>query len=491
MQEEMKVISKPLPEKSTKLVAIDDDELTLLALRRVLKDFEYPVFSTTKAVEGLSHINEDTAVVFLDLNMPDLSGWDCLSFIRKEFPHVQVIILTGSTEVSDAVEAMRQGAFQYMTKPFTAQHVGVYVEKAVQAWKTLHDFGDLLESHCQNIPVHVAGDGSDYSDRLLLQVEKIAQLDSTVFIGGESGTGKSTVARLIHQSSARAKGPFVTVNCASLPRDLIQSELFGHAKGSFTGAIKDRVGHAEVANGGTLFLDEIGDLPLELQPKLLTFLQDKTIQRLGTSEPRKVDVRLIVATHRDLARMCREHQFREDLYYRLMVLGIELLPLRERIYELPVLSERILASLCRRMEKSDKTIRADAMAHLQSHDWPGNIRELENLLERALAFSASDELTPDDFVFSKITLDRRTSASSPSLETCSPKPSSSANISKAEPTTGFPNDWLGKTLKEIEREAIIAALQAHRGNKAKTARTLGISEKSIYNKMHRLKICEN
>ena len=309
----------------------------------------------------------------------------------------------------------------------------------------------------------------DVHSRLMQQVDQIAALDSTVFIGGETGTGKSTIARMIHQRSRRSAGPFVTVNCASLPRDLIQSELFGHAKGAFTGAVADRIGHAEVADGGTLFLDEIGDLPIDLQPKLLTFLQDRTVRRLGATESTKVDVRLITATHHDLAELCRQGAFRQDLYFRLLVLNLELPGLRFRTGEFLNIAQNILQAICERQSIAVKTISDRALEILQQHSWPGNIRELENVLERAVAFADSNEIGPSDVLFSNVGLDPR-----------------------SEPTanTDVPSGYqlAGKTLEEIERDAIIATLEMLDGNKAKTARTLGISEKSIYNKMKRLKI---
>jgi DNA-binding NtrC family response regulator len=476
------------------IVAIDDDLFALNALHRLLTAENYDILQASNGVQGLQLITESTAVALVDLRMPDLSGIDCLRFIRENFPNVQVIILTGSAEIVDAVEAMREGAFQYVTKPFDPKQLVVYIQKGIEAWKAAVNYRDLKESHSHTIPVNVVDGKGDYHSQLMRQIERIAALDSTVFIGGESGTGKSTVARLIHQKSDRAKGPFITVNCASLPRDLIQSELFGHTRGAFTGAVKDRAGHAEVADGGTLFLDEIGDLPLELQPKLLTFLQDRTIQRLGTSEVRKVDVRLIVATHRDLATMCREGLFRQDLFYRLMVLNVELLPLRRRLQEVPGLTQGILDAVCARMELPPKLLSLAAENLLLNHDWPGNIRELENVLERAVAFSCGSEIEADDIRFSTTSTGRQIehfqSSDTDSFAGQSVEQRAVHNLVEKQTSevSSRPVSFVARTLQEIEREAILQTLGACHGNKAKTARILGISEKSIYNKMHRLNI---
>jgi len=317
------------------------------------------------------------------------------------------------------------------------------------------------------VPVKLVSEKTECSTELLASVNRISQLDSTVFIGGESGTGKTTIARMIHQVGPRCKGPFIAINCASLPRELIESELFGHARGSFTGAVKDRIGKAEVANGGTLFLDEIGDLPIELQPKLLTFLQDRVIQRVGCNVVRPVDVRLIVATHRDLALMCRENRFRQDLYYRLNVLSLLLPPLRDRSEDISQIARSVAHSICTRQNRNPINLPEETVAMLQAHHWPGNIRELENVLERAIAFSDCHEIRPHELLFDQ----------GVSTTDSMPQETDNSNVSLA-----------GKTLEEIEIEAILETLKANHGNKAKSARMLGISEKSIYNKMKRLGI---
>lgn len=388
------------------IVAIDDDPMTLRLLQSVFRETGYLIRVSNDAPSGLKLVDNSTSVVLVDLLMPEVSGFDCLRYIRKNHPQVQVIVVTGSSQTSDAVEAMKEGAFQYVTKPFDPKQLRVYVDKAMEASRTAHENQELRESHSHNLPVEVPQITGDVNDWLMSRIDRLAKLNSTVFIGGESGTGKSTIARMIHQKSQRASGPFVSINCASLPRDLLTSELFGHTKGAFTGAVSDRAGHAEVANGGTLFLDEIGDLPLELQPKLLTFLQDRTIQRLGSSEIRKVDVRLIVATHRDLAEMCREQAFRQDLFFRLMVLSLEIPPLRHRLSELPMMADAALSRVCLRMDIPPKRLTASGIDLLLKHQWPGNIRELENVLERAAAFSSGSEIGPEELIFNNISSKR-------------------------------------------------------------------------------------
>ena len=453
------------------VLAIDDDPVSLRALERHLSKRGCQITTASSGEAGLELITSETSVALIDMVMPGISGLDCLKYLREHHPLVSAIILTASSEVEDAVEAMKQGAFQYITKPFEPESLKVNVAKAHEAWRIGQENSSLKDAlSLPQTPAQLAETKTDFGEELLETVGRIAGLDSTVFIGGESGTGKTTVARMIHQKSHRSTAPFVSVNCASLPRDLIESELFGHIKGAFTGAVKDRVGKAEIANGGTLFLDEIGDLPLDLQPKLLTFLQDRIIQRIGCNEDRKLDVRLIVATHRDLAAMCRERLFRQDLFYRLNVLSVQLRPLRERPEAVQQIAMSTIKKLCQNEGKSTKELSGHALAVLKSYPWPGNIRELENVLERAVAFSESNQIQVEDLRF----------------DAAEPEPASNSKAVSRQSADVF--TLAGNTLQEIERQAIIETLEACDGNKAKSARMLGISEKSIYNKMRRLSI---
>ena len=458
------------------VLAVDDDPVALRALESHLTGRGCVVTTASSGSEGLELISADTSVALIDLRMPGLSGLDCLNYLNENHPTIAVIILTASSDVDSAVEAMKRGAFQYIAKPFNPQALLVHVSKARQSWKITTENDSLKDAlSLPQTPTQSVKTKTDFGEELLETVNQVAMLNSTVFIGGESGTGKTTVARMIHQQGDRADAPFVSVNCASLPRDLIESELFGHVKGAFTGAVKDRIGKVEVANGGTLFLDEIGDLPLDLQPKLLTFLQDQVIQRIGCNENRALDVRLIVATHRDLVVMCQERSFRQDLFYRLNVLSIYLRPLRERPETIEQIARSAVQTLCQRESKPVKNLTGHAISVLKSHHWPGNIRELENVLERAVAFSQTNELRAEDLKFDTIGLPSTAHQNQPhqNLPTAASEPAFSL---------------AGKTLQEIERQAILVTLDACNGNKAKTARMLGISEKSIYNKIRRLKI---
>ncbi len=448
-----------------KLVLIaDDDPVTLRVLERYLTAAGYQTVKAADGREATQFMNPDISVALFDLEMPHASGLECLRFVRKHHPHTSVIMISGRGKIQDAVAAMKEGAFEYIAKPFDRDELLARVNQAAWASKLARDNEGLRELVTSTGPTCDFVARAPASQRLLRQVSKVGSLDTTVLITGASGTGKTTIARMVHQSGPRKNGPFVSVNCASLPRELVEAELFGHAKGAFTGAVNDRPGRAEIADGGTLFLDEIGDLPLELQPKLLTFLQDRTFQRIGSNKVYTVNVRLIAATHQDLAAMCRERRFREDLYYRLNVIELHVAALRDRPEDLPDLVRRILERIAQQRGEPPLPCDPEAIALIQRHSWPGNVRELENVLERASAFCEHDKITVDDLMLP-------TAAASPH------------DLSSATSPT-----LAGRTIRELERQAILDALEASQGNKSEAARRLGISEKSIYNKMKRLGI---
>ena len=446
-----------------RIIIADDDRVARKVLKSFLEQGGYEVVAVEDGAEFVKVVDDSYALACLDLHMPGHDGMECLSYVKDFYPTLPVIVISACTDVASAVKAIKEGAVDYITKPFDRDQLNLRAAKAIGNRQLEEDNRKLREvvSAPRFQPCTIV-DKSPVSRTLNQQSAKVAKLDSTVLLTGESGTGKTTIARYIHQLGRRKDAPFVSVNCASLPRELIEAELFGHAKGAFTGALAERMGRAELANGGTLFLDEIGDLPLELQPKLLTFLQEKTMVRVGCNKVRQVDVRLIAATHRNLNEMCNDKKFRHDLYYRLNVINIDVPPLRSRLADLQVFVDGILKRVG---ERHGVTLRItdEARNQLASHHWPGNIRELENVLERAAAFCQNEVIKVEDVGISEdVTI----------------------NGASAESVYRL----AGKSLSEIERQAIIDTILWQNGCKARAARHLGISEKSIYNKLRRLQI---
>ncbi len=450
-------------QSTARILVADDDPLSRKVLQRFLNHGNHEAIVAQDGVEAMELMDDDVSVALLDLNMPRASGMDVLQFIREEFADAQVIMVSGEGEIQDAVAAMKAGACDYITKPVDSDELLATVALGIDRAGMSRENRGLREAVGGTLPAKQFAAHSDVSRHLLNQVTKVAPLDSSVLLTGESGTGKSTLARLIHQHGPRHEGPFVSVNCASLPRDLIEAELFGHSKGAFTGASGDRPGRIEIAHGGTLFLDEIGDLPLELQPKLLTFLQDRTIQRIGSNTVIDVDVRIIAATHQNLAEMCQSGRFRQDLFYRLNVLNLVAPALRERREDILPVANDVLNRISARRGTPQLALGESARTVLLQHGWPGNVRELENVLERASVFCDGPAIEASDLEL----------------------PDSLALVGCVTEVGGA-GSFVGMTLAELERRAIKNTLAHCEGNKAKTARVLGISEKSIYNKMRRL-----
>ena len=447
------------------VILIVDDEANM---RRVLGALlRREGFHTLEAGDGEAALEilkqEAVDAVLTDLKMPHMNGLELLDESRKRAPGVPVILLTAHGTVGSAVEALKHGAFDFLTKPFEPDDVCQVVAKAVKTRK-------LEESEARIEP-------DEDPDRLLLGnsaallevkhlIERVAPTSATVLISGESGTGKELVARSVHRHSPRSEQPFVKINCAAIPEGLIESELFGHEKGAFTGASSRKPGRFELADGGTLFLDEIGELPAPAQPKLLRAIQEGRFFRVGGTQTVSVDVRLIAASNRDLQTEVREGRFREDLFYRLHVVPIALPPLRDRREDIAALSDLFLQRFARRLERSVRAITPEARAALAAHEWPGNIRELENVIERATLLCEAAEIGVDDLP--------------PELRR------DPAEGGYAEPSPL--RERVRSATRRIERDAILEALESTRGNVTRAARRLGLSRRGLQLKMRELKI---
>jgi two-component system, NtrC family, response regulator HydG len=411
----------------------------------------------TSALEQLAQGAYD--VVLTDLRMPNLDGMELLKAVQRSSPQTQVIVMTGYGTIESAVEAIRHGASDFLTKPFQEEEVLLRVNKALEKRRLLGEVTLYAEEFRRRYGLeHVVG-RSPAIREVLERVMRVGPTDATVLITGESGTGKELVARALHVASARNARPFVPVNCAAITETLLESELFGHARGAFTGATRARRGLFEEADGGTLFIDEIGETTPGFQAKLLRALQDGEIRRVGESASVRVDVRVLAATNQDLRRAIAEKRFREDLYYRLAVVPIRIPPLRERREDVPLLAAHFLRRFNQRTG-GDKVFTAEAVARLLEHEWPGNVRELENAIEQAAALSAGREIRAEDV----------------QVET------------GRGALPGGPAVTLAEAVEDAERRAIEAALHRNGQDQAKVARDLGVSATTLWRKMKRLGI---
>jgi DNA-binding NtrC family response regulator len=439
------------------LLVDDDDDLRQLLTSRFRK-LGWKVTDCPSAEDALARADAGTFdVAVLDLHLPGMSGIDLLSRLKERQPELEALLLTAHSSIETAVDAMRRGAYDYLTKPFALADLEVHVLKAFEKVQLLRREQQWQRQLAFESPRYRLVGQSPAIRRVLQLVERVAPTEATVLVHGPSGTGKELVARAIHSNSPRRERALVTINCAALQETLLESELFGHEKGSFTGATQAKAGLVEVAEGGTLFIDEIGEMAPGLQAKLLRVLEDGHFRRVGSTAERTADVRVVAATNRNLAEDMRGGRFREDLYYRLNVVAIELPALRERREDIPLLVEHFLAT--RQVGQARARLAPEAMAALVEYSWPGNVRELANVLERAQILAEGGVITVED-------LPEVMGAVAPAAE------------GAADP----------RHLSEVERQHVRAVLQQEKGNKVHAARALGISRRSLYRliEKHRL-----
>ena len=385
-----------MSEKS-RILILDDEKNYLLVLGALLSDAGYDVTPINDPEMAVSYLEEaEVDVVITDMKMPKMSGLDVLQQIKRSSPSIPVLIMTAFGSIESAVEVMKYGAFDYITKPFANDELLLSVHNAVELSRAHQQYRILQESLEERYSTHQIIGKSPAMRETLSIVDRVSASRSTVLITGESGTGKELVARAIHFSSPRKDEPFVAVNCMAFNAGVLESELFGHEKGSFTGAVAMRRGRFEQADRGTLFLDEIGELPPDLQVKLLRVLQERVFERVGGTEPVKVDIRIVAATNKDLAKMVEEGRFREDLYYRLNVVQIHIPPLRERREDIPLLVSHFIAQIASENGITPKSFTQEAQNYLSGYEWPGNIRQLQNVIERCMVMIPRDVIDVED-----------------------------------------------------------------------------------------------
>jgi DNA-binding NtrC family response regulator len=451
--------------RKIRVMVVDDDAV----LRRLINDqtalMGFDSTAASSAEEALEALRQsDFDVVLLDIRMPGLSGLDALREIRRLEDPPEVIMLTADTSLPTGLEAMRLGAYDYLTKPFTLDEIEAVIRKADEKRRLVRQNASLRDAVVRAPASDAAADdvpalvyGGAAMEGLVGLAETAARADSTVVITGESGTGKDVLARFIHARSSRAESPMMTVNCAAFPETLFESEFFGHERGAFTGATATKRGLIEAADGSTLFLDEVGEMPLQTQVKLLRFLEEGSFRRVGSTRDRSADVRVIAATNRNLAEDVSAGRFRADLFYRLNVISLHVPPLRQRREDVPVLIEHFLSLYRERFSRPSLDLSAEARRRLADYDWPGNVRELRNALERAVALSASDRIEAEQVL--------------PSQAARAGGPTASAD-------TATPS-----TLDELERRHILRVLEETGGNRERAAAILGISSRTLYRKL--------
>jgi DNA-binding NtrC family response regulator len=444
------------------VLVVDDESGILDSLRILLKNSGFDVSVALGGKAGLEQLVKGAPdIVLTDIRMPQVSGMEILDAVRERDAHTPVIFMTAQAELRTAIEAVNRGAFYYVLKPFSNDDLVAIVRRAAEA-RQLRTENQQLKREIRRRDRRIGGRPIGTSRRfveVLQLAEQVAPTDSTVLVLGESGTGKEVVARYIHELSDRSEGPFVPINCGALPETLLESELFGHVKGSFTGAVRDKQGLFAAAGGGTFFLDEIAEMTPATQVKLLRVLQEREALPVGGTEPITVDVRVIAATNRDLDEEMRTGRFRSDLYYRLNVIALRLPPLRERTEDIPLLGEAFLERLARAREQAPRRATQETLEVFNAYDWPGNVRELENALEHAVLVSETDDIGP----------------------TALPE---RVRSPRATPLVSD-RPAANPTMEAVEQAYILWVLHSEGGNKTRAAEVLGIDPSTLYRKLSR------
>jgi two-component system, NtrC family, response regulator HydG len=446
--------------KKPRIFIIDDEESIRDSCSQVLAKEGFSVATSRHGKEALNILDDsEFDVILLDLKLPGVPGIKILNKIKNSYPDTPVIIITGFASIESAVNTIKQGAFDYLAKPFSPEELRTMVRKALNTRESRVTYTENETTHPHDLSMVI---GKSQSMAKVIDIMKrVSPTESTVLITGESGTGKELLASEIHKHSLRRESPFVVVDCGALVETLFESELFGHVKGSFTGAHVTKHGRFEVADGGTIFLDEISNISMNIQAKLLRVIQEREVTRIGSNKPIKVDVRILAATNISLADRVKQNKFREDLFYRLSVVPINIPPLRERKEDIPQLLKHFLQKYNQKLSKDIRGFTNEAKKAIIDYDWPGNIRELENTIERAVVLTRGNKVGLDDLIYHGIGSSR----------------------SMVHSVGGRQ-----KTLEEVEKEYIKSVLKSQHGNKSRTARILGIDRKTLYSKIKKYKI---
>ncbi len=467
-----------------RILVVDDEESIRWVLGKCLEKEGYFVEYGENGSEGIEKAQSGAiSAVILDITMPDMTGFDVLNEIRSDGIDVPVIIITAQNTVKNAIEAMKQGAYDYIAKPFDLDEVKITVARAIESYENSKKLDMLLDEDSEEDTLQDIVGKSQAMLNIYKIIGRVAERDITVLVNGESGTGKELVARAIHSNSVRRNKKLVAVNIAAIPKDLLESELFGYQKGAFTGASISRQGRFEEADGGTLHLDEIGDMPNELQTKLLRILEEKKLYRLGSEKPSPIDVRIIASTNKDLEKEVEEGNFREDLYYRLNAITIKIPPLRNRIEDVIPLADHFLSKYGQELGVGTRTLSDEAKESIVSYSWPGNVRELENIIKRILVLSSDTVITKEALLDAAPHLEDKLRSDQESLDNLI---KNELNILLDSNDEESGDKLYEAIIKKVEKPLIEQVLDITKGNKKKAASILGINRNTLSKKMEEL-----